>query len=143
MKQRENELARLESKRVRLQIIAADILACGEQQPEIDHFIQMENSVIGSEQGTPWRETKGWFSYKMKSNGKPVNAVMINSFADGSRDAELYENGLKVGDINGGSALQTLKLPKELLKASEWEVKIVRGKSDVTPRFCSIRMIFE
>lgn len=143
LKQRQDELARLEAERVRLQNITADIVACGEQQPESDHFIQMENSVIGSEQGTPWRETKGWFSYKMKSNGKPVNAVMINSFADGSRDAELYVNGLKVGDINGGSALQTLKLPKELLKASEWEVKIVRGKSDVTPRFCSIRMIFE
>lgn len=99
--------------------------------------------MIGSEQGTPWRETRGWFSYKMKSKGKPVNAVMINSFADASRDAEVYVNGEKIGEVNGKDALHVLKLPKQLLKASEWEVKIMRGKSDVTPRFCSVRVIFE
>lgn len=75
--------------------------------------------------------------------GKPVNAVMINSFSDASRDAEVYVNGEKIGEVNGKDALHVLKLPKQLLKASEWEVKIMRGKSDVTPRFCSVRVIFE
>ena len=119
------------------------MVACGEQQPESDHFIEMENSVIGSEQGTPWRETKGWFSYKMKSNGKPVNAVMINSFPDEARSAEIHVNGVKIGEINGRDSIHVLKLSKELLKNSEWEVKIMRGKSDVTPKFRSVRLIFE
>ena len=129
-------------------------MACGEQQPESDHFIEMENSVIGSEQGTPWRETKGWFSYKMKSNGKPVNAVMINSFPDEARSAEnsfpdearsaeIHVNGVKIGEINGRDSIHVLKLPKELLKNSEWDVKIMCGKSDVTPKFRSVRLIFE
>ena len=119
------------------------MVACGEQQPESDHFIEMENSVIGSEQGTPWRETRGWFSYKMKSNGKPVNAIMVKTFWDSSRNAVLYVNGTKVGDIDGNITQNVLKLPKELLKASEWNVKIMRGTSDVTQKFCSIRLIFE
>lgn len=143
LKVRQDELARIETERARLENITADVVACGEQQPESDHFVEMENSVIGSEQGTPWREASGWFSYKMRSNGKPVNAVMLKSFPNASKDAVLYVNGVKVGDINGGNALNTLKLPAELLKASEWNIRITRGKSDVTPRFCSVRLIFE
>ena len=143
LKKKQEELAKSEMERARLDNITADMVVCGEQQPESDHFVEMEKSVIGSEQGTPWRETRGWFSYKMKSKGKPVNAVMINSFADASRDAEVYVNGEKIGEVNGKDALHVLKLPKQLLKASEWEVKIMRGKSDVTPRFCSVRVIFE
>lgn len=143
LKHRQAELAKQEAERVRLENITADMVACGEQQPESDHFIEMENSEIGSEQGTPWRETKGWFSYKMKSNGKPVNAVMINSFPDEARSAEIHVNGVKIGEINGRDSIHVLKLPKELLKNSEWEVKIMRGKSDVTPKFRSVRLIFE
>ena len=143
LKKKQEELAKSEMERARLDNITADMVVCGEQQPESDHFVEMEKSVIGSEQGTPWRETRGWFSYKMKSKGKPVNAVMINSFSDASRDAEVYVNGEKIGEVNGKDALHVLKLPKQLLKASEWEVKIMRGKSDVTPRFCSVRVIFE
>lgn len=143
LKQRQAELVKQETERVRLENITADMVACGEQQPESDHFIEMENSVIGSEQGTPWRETKGWFSYKMKSNGKPVNAVMINSFPDEARSAEIHVNGVKIGEINGRDSIHVLKLSKELLKNSEWEVKIMCGKSDVTPKFRSVRLIFE
>lgn len=143
LKHRQAELAKQEAERVRLENITADMVACGEQQPESDHFIEMENSVIGSEQGTPWRETKGWFSYKMKSNGKPVNAVMINSFPDEARSAEIHVNGVKIGEIDGRDSIHVLKLPKELLKNSEWKVKIMCGKSDVTPKFRSVRLISE
>lgn len=143
LKQRQEELAKAEEQRMRLENITADVVACGEQQPESDHFVEMENSMIGSELGTPWRETRGWFSYKMKSNGKPVNAVMLKSMFDASKNAVLYVNGVKVGNIEGNKTLNVLKLPKEVLKSSEWEVKIMRGKSDVTPRFCSVRLIFE
>lgn len=143
LKQRQEELAKAEEERMKLDKATADVVACGEQQPESDHFIEMDNSVIGSEQGIPWRETRGWFSYKMKSNGKPVNAVMLKSFYDSSKNAELYVNGVKVGNVDGKNTLNVLKLPKELLKASEWEVKIMRGTSDVTPRFCTVRLVFE
>lgn len=143
LKHRQAELAKQKAERVRLENITADMVACGEQQPESDHFIEMENSVIGSEQGTLWRETKGWFSYKMKSNGKPVNAIMISSFPDEARSAEIHVNGVKIGEINGRDSIHVLKLPKELLKNSEWEVKIMCSKSDVTPKFRSVRLIFE
>ena len=143
LKHRQEELARAEEERMKLDKATADVVACGEQQPESDHFVEMENSVIGSEQGVPWREARGWFSYKMKSNGKPVNAVMLKLLSASSKDAVLYVNGVEVGNIDGSNTLNILKLPKEILKASEWNVKIMRGKSDVTPRFCSVRLIFE
>ena len=139
--QRQKELAEVEKERAQLEQATADMVMCGEQQPESDHFVEMENSVIGSEQGTPWRETRGWFAYKMKSKGKPVNAVRIESFSDAARDADVYVNGVKIGSVQGKNTLHTLLLPKELWKASEWEVKIMRGKSEVTPKFRAVRMI--
>lgn len=139
--QRQKELAEVEKERAQLEQATADMVMCGEQQPESDHFVEMENSVIGSEQGTPWRETRGWFAYKMKSKGKPVNAVRIESFSDSARDADVYVNGVKIGSVQGKNTLHTLLLPKELWKASEWEVKIMRGKSEVTPKFRAVRMI--
>lgn len=139
--QRQKELAEVEKERAQLEQATADMVMCGEQQPESDHFVEMENSVIGSEQGTPWRETREWFAYKMKSKGKPVNAVRIESFSDAARDADVYVNGVKIGSVQGKNTLHTLLLPKELWKASEWEVKIMRGKSEVTPKFRAVRMI--
>ena len=139
--QRQKELAEVEKERAQLEQATADMVVCGEQQPESDHFVEMENSVIGSEQGTPWRETRGWFAYKMKSKGKPVNAVRIESFPDAAKDADVYVNEVKIGSVQGKNALHTLLLPKELWKASEWEVKIMRGKSEVTPKFRTVRMV--
>ena len=43
--------------------------------PESDHFIRMENSRTGDDEGVHWREAAGWFSYRMKTNGKQVNKV--------------------------------------------------------------------
>ena len=56
------------------------MVVCGEQQPESDHFVEMENSVIGSEQGTPWRETRGWFAYKTENQKLLMKVNFQHSF---------------------------------------------------------------
>ena len=75
------------------------------------------------------------------SREHPVNAVRIESFPDAAKDADVYVNEVKIGSVQGKNALHTLLLPKELWKASEWEVKIMRGKSEVTPKFRTVRMV--
>ena len=54
-----------------------------------------------------------------------------------------FFKAIELVEINGKEALHVLKFPKQLLKASEWEIKVMRGKSDITPRFCSVRLVFE
>ena len=39
--------------------MTADKVICGEQQPESDHFIRMENSRTGDDEGIHWREAAG------------------------------------------------------------------------------------
>lgn len=60
-------LTEKEKRRAALDSITTDKVICGEQQPENDHFIQMEKSRIGDDEGTHWRETNNWFSYRMKT----------------------------------------------------------------------------
>lgn len=66
---RQEQLAKEEKERAALDGITTDKVICGEQQPESDHFIRMENSRTGDDEGVHWRETTGWFSYRMKTNG--------------------------------------------------------------------------
>ena len=59
--------------------MTADKVICGEQQPESDHFIRLENSRTEDDEGIHWRDAAGWFSYRMKTTGQQVNKVRILS----------------------------------------------------------------
>lgn len=49
-----------------------DAVNTGEQQPEADHFMELNMSSSGNYNGEPWRAAfdGGYFSYKMKTEGK-------------------------------------------------------------------------
>ena len=74
---RQEEVARQESIAQALEARTADKVTCGEQQPESDHFVKMEWSGTGNDGGVQWRETRQWFSYRMKTNGRKITAVRI------------------------------------------------------------------
>ncbi|MCC2735967.1 hypothetical protein LK488_17720, partial [Fusicatenibacter saccharivorans] len=74
---------------------------CGEQQPESDHFIRMENSRTGDDEGIHWGEAAGWVSYRMKANGKQVNKVRIRFRSEIRKDAKVWISGQEVGRLAG------------------------------------------
>ena len=98
---RQVQLAKEEKERAALDGITTDKVICGEQQPESDHFIRMENSRTGDDEGVHWRETTGWFSYRMKTNGKPVHKVRIRFRSEIRKDAKVWINGQEVGRLAG------------------------------------------
>lgn len=143
VKQRQEEVARQEMAAQALDARTADKVTCGEQQPESDHFIMMEQSGNGNDDGKHWRETTKWFSYRMKTGGRKVTAVRIAFRPDNNRDARLLLNDTEIGTIST-SANGIIELPvKAGINAEVITLKIAKGSKDITPHIYEIRLIAE
>ena len=101
LKAQQEALARSEREKNELEAATADKVICGEQQPESDHFIRSEQSRNGSHNDRHWRDAtgKGWFSYRMKTNGRDVSRLR---FGYGRRTYGRYaKSGGWTRDENG------------------------------------------
>lgn len=145
LQQREEEMARKEKERAALEKVTIDKVICGEQQPESDHFVKMQHSYAGSDNGVHWRETRGWFSYTMKNLAKTATLVKVSFKADKSRDAAVWINGQKVGvikqDSANGISTNEFEIPAALRASDVLEIKIGTETSPVTPRIYEVRLI--
>ena len=133
-------------RRAALDSITTDKVICGEQQPENDHFIQMEKSRIGDDEGTYWRETNNWFSYRMKTGEESANKVYILFRPEFRRDARIEINGKEVGKLTDHRQLSDVSvaefdIPEPLRFQNELTVKICKGNEKVTPHIYEIRLI--
>lgn len=140
-------LAQEEKERIALDAITTDKVICGEQQPESDHFVKMERSNMGDDEGVHWRETAGWFSYQMKTNGKKVSKVRVLYGADSRRDAYVYVNDQQIGSFptseGRGTRVAEFEVPASLAGLSQLTVKIAKGEKRVTPHIYEVRLIAE
>lgn len=144
---RREKLEKEEKERALLDAVTADKVICGEQQPESDHFIRMENSRTGDDEGVHWREAGGWFSYRMKANGKAVGKVRIVFRPESRRDAKVWVNGQEAGALppgqSSGLSWVEVEIPVSLRSQKEWEVKIGKGDEKVTPHVYEVRLMAE
>ncbi|MGI0105743.1 beta-L-arabinofuranosidase domain-containing protein [Salinimicrobium sp. WS361] len=87
---------KLEQKEEEEKLLAAltiDRVAPGEQQPEADHFIESQNSSIGTHRDRHWRGAEGWFSYNLVDKGKQARKLRITYFGgDNGRNFKVYVN---------------------------------------------------
>ena len=140
-------LAQEEKERIALDAITTDKVICGEQQPESDHFVKMERSNMGDDEGVHWRETAGWFSYQMKTNGKKVSKVRVLYGADARRDAYVYVNDQQIGSFPTSEGRRTgvaeFEIPVSLTGLSQLTVKIAKGEKRLTPHIYEVPLIAE
>ena len=140
---RQEEVARQESIAQALEARTADKVTCGEQQPESDHFVKMEWSGTGNDGGVQWRETRQWFSYRMKTNGRKVTAVRIAFRPEKNRDARVLINDTEIGlfsTVDNG----VIEIPVKadvIGKAETITLKIAKGNKDITPHIYEVRLI--
>ncbi|MEG0455721.1 MAG: DUF4986 domain-containing protein, partial [Bacteroides sp.] len=139
-------LEREEQARIVLDAITTDHVVCGEQQPESDHFIQSASSYTGTDDDKHWRKadnSNGWFSYRMKANGKKVSKVQITFKAIKGSDARIWINGQEAGvlktELINELTTQTLDIPQAAL-AETMEVKVSTNSSKETPAIYEIRV---
>ena len=142
---RQEEVARQESIAQALEARTADKVTCGEQQPESDHFVKMEWSGTGNDGGVQWRETRQWFSYRMKTNGRKVTAVRIAFRPENNRDARVLINDTEIGLFSSAdNGVIEIPVKADVIgKAETLNLKIAKGNKDITPHIYEVRLIAE
>ena len=142
---RQEEVARQESIAQALEARTADKVTCGEQQPESDHFVKMEWSGTGNDGGVQWRETRQWFSYRMKTNGRKVTAVRIAFRPENNRDARVLINDTEIGLFSSAdNGVIEMPVKADVIgKAETLTLKIAKGNKDITPHIYEVRLIAE
>lgn len=117
---REEQLAQMQAQTI-------DLVICGEQQPESDHFIKMDSSNAGGDpDGKHWRRPASWFSYQMKV--ETGGRIALSYRPCGEDSASLYVGGEHVADFGGFDSAnvinQVLDLPASIAGGT-LEVRIV------------------
>ena len=142
---RQEEVARQESIAQALEARTADKVTCGEQQPESDHFVKMEGSGTGNDGGVQWRETRQWFSYRMKTNGRKITAVRIAFRPENNRDARVLINDTEIGLFSSAdNGVIEMPVKADVIgKAETLTLKIAKGNKDITPHIYKVRLIAE
>lgn len=135
-----------EKARIALEMITADKVICGEQQPESDHFANVANSVNGDTDGRHWRRTRndGWFSYVMNPKGNRIQHIRIVCHGQEGNEATVLVNGVEAGNFRtmtpGNDETHLVPVPVELQNADIMTVTIkgIEGKS--TPMIYEVRL---
>ena len=143
VQKRQEEVARQESIAQALEARTADKVTCGEQQPESDHFVKMEWSGTGNDGGVQWRETRQWFSYRMKTNGRKVTAVRIAFRPENNRDARVLLGDTEIGLFaTAPNGIIELPVKSDIIGKSETvTLKIAKGNKNITPHIYEVRLI--
>ena len=137
---RQERLAREEQERLALDAITTDKVICGEQQPESDHFVKMEQSNAGDDEGIHWRETREWFSYQMKTHGQQPAKVRIQFRPEHRRDARVYVNDTEIGTLTNQRVAE-FEIPTELRTAEVLTIKVGKGEGRITPHIYEVRLV--
>lgn len=141
IKQEEQERIKLDSKTI-------DKVACGEQQPESDHFIQFEESNAGSFENVHWREAKGWFSYQMRNRDKKAKVLYVKYLA--SDKPSMYEisiNGEKLQNLSmdrkseSGMQFILLDIPPSEMTKDILDIKFTANKEYTTSKIVEVRLL--
>lgn len=95
-----DSIAALEQEKLLLQKRTIDFVAPGEQQPEVDHAMQSEQSRKGSFMDEFWRDATngGYFSYQLATNGETDLSLRVRYWGAewGNRQFDIYIDGDKL-----------------------------------------------
>ncbi|MCB0748300.1 MAG: glycoside hydrolase family 127 protein, partial [Ignavibacteriae bacterium] len=120
-------LANIEKEKLLLEKRTVDFVATGEQQPETDHSMQIENSNTGNNLDEFWREASdgGYFSYNLFTNYESNLSLYVRYWGAewGNRKFEIYIDDEKlVTEDNTGRWNQSLfkdivyEIPKSMIE---------------------------
>ncbi len=121
----QQKLAEEEAVRQKLAAMTLDLVVCGEQQPESDHFIETDRSNVGVNKDRHWRDARGWFSYKLRDKEKLADMLQVTYFgADKDRSFKILINNQSIADVtldgSQGNDFYTVDytIPANILKQS-------------------------
>lgn len=145
--QKQKEIAAFEAERAALEAITADVVTLGEQQPESDHFVKLDNTWAWDDDGRHFREAWGSMSYTMKHRGLE-SVLRITYRPENGKDASVVLDGTELGAIdlpdvneNRSEAEVELPLPNGLPDSGTVEICLKPRSGKVTPHIYELRII--
>ncbi|MBD2704638.1 glycoside hydrolase family 127 protein [Spirosoma sp. BT702] len=131
LKQQEAEALAIEAKTV-------DKVACGEQQPEVDHSYKGEKSESGYDDEQFWRRTRSFISYELQNRNRSGKFLNISAIDDIKAE--------QVSFVINGKPAEILSVDGKTirLKVANYEVvklQIMATSGTNTPRFNQIRIL--
>ncbi|MFD2034741.1 beta-L-arabinofuranosidase domain-containing protein [Belliella marina] len=134
-----DSLANMEFEKIALENRTVDFVATGEQQPETDHAMQVENSSSGNANNDFYREANrgGYFSYEMKTNSETNLGLHVRYWGAewGGRKFDVFIDDEKLlTEDNTG------KWNQSKFQDLEYTIpdSMVKGKSSIRVKFQSI-----
>ncbi len=142
------ELGIDEQRKLAIEEITADKVVCGEQQPESDHFVTMEKSSAGDDDGRHWRVASGWFAYKMSTKGSVVKRLRVTFRPEARRDAIVFIDGNELCRFASTSpdmiVSQEFEIPQKLIDGKDKiELRVSRCDMKSTPHVYELRLLAE
>lgn len=140
------ETAAEQQRRDALDALTADMVICGEQQPESDHFVKMDRTEAGYDGDIHWRRAwrGGWFGYSLSGKGKEADVIRIAYRPEPSRKAEIFFDSSKIGEIESDAYGKptTIELPVKISDPQAVHtVKIAASNDKDTPNIYEIRLM--
>lgn len=126
--------------------MTVDYVLCGQQQPESDHFIKQENSIIDFSDDVYWRDSSSWFSYEFKNPNKVKN-LYIQYLNQKNRKCDIYIDGKYLSSImheteNDENLLKIIIPLPESEQNKNLLTIMFRAKEGVrTPRISEVRLL--
>lgn len=144
----QKQRAQEEAETRRLDLITADKIQLGEQQPESDHFFESKDSNTGYMEDRHFRDAKGWFSYRMKNPGKNAAYLYVLYFDNNAgrmMNAEI--NGKKIiakkleGKAGNSPQYLLLPVPDSEKNKESLTVKFYAEDQSMTSRIIEVRLL--
>ena len=148
-----DSLAILEKEKLALQNRTIDFVAPGEQQPEVDHAAEKQNSNTGNNQDEFWRDARngGYFSYKLSTNNATLLSLMVRywgaEFGNKKFDIFIDDEKLISEDIVGKWNKKEFKnveylIPESMLKGKDFvRVKFVPQAGSIAGPVYYVRLL--
>jgi DUF1680 family protein len=100
IQQKEQELALLDERYIKMAARSVDAVTPGEQQPENDHGMIAQKSETGIFRNMHWRSSAGFFSYRLRTN-PAVKSLGITYYGkESSREFDIYLNDVKLTQVS-------------------------------------------
>ncbi len=143
------ETERVERQVMELAQRTADLIFCGEQQPESDHNIKFEDSRTGIQNDLHYRRASGWFSYDLKVKEGTATQLMLTTVKNNKVQTTITINGQQlsgnpvIADVvasEGALETATYTLP-EPLKPGTYTVRFAPANGRSTADIYEVRLI--
>jgi len=134
-----DSLANIEKEKLALEKHTIDYVATGEQQPETDHAMQMENSNKGNNLNEFYREARdgGYFSYDLASKSETSLSLFLRYWGAewGNRKFDIYIDNEKLATEDN-----TNRWNQSMFKNVVYPIpdSLVQGKTHIRVKFQSL-----